>query len=470
MTLRRSRRLLARAAIGAVVVVTSAWPTRAALAQIEGTPQGKPKQAHPGTPKRNPAERTETGFEPLKSTWARFSAREVPKDVKEPTAEELAAKLGLEKVGAGPDGAIRWREPRTSMLFVFVPGGPFPMGANHSDVYDNPLIRESAARGKVDQSYFGSEQPQLSVYVSSFFAGVYEVTNAEYRVFLEAWRGGKVDASCEWPLPHNQPNHVPYLWQRSDVPFWSDRQPVVGITWFDAWAMSRWLGGRLPTEAEWEKAARGTDGRIWPWGSQFDPMRLNSSEGSNRRTTEVGTYPGGRSVFGCYDMAGNVAEFCLDAFEVSSYRFRMPFNPCLVEREPIVDRRVCRGGRWTHFGLCYTTRCTARGQTKMETAYPDPSLVAKDGTLPTDYLSSGFRVVLTPDVDPFPDGAVDRLRAEYAAAAEKLKEARARKAAETGAKQPGRAKPKEGEEDGADDSQTPAPSSGDGHDEKNGGG
>jgi len=118
---------------------------------------------------------------------------------------------------------------------------------------------------------------------------------------------------------------------------WDDQveypnRPVVGVSWFEAAAYSAWAGSRLPAEAEWEKAARGTEGRKFPWGNEpADPSRLNS-DGNVGRPTPVGLYPAGATPSGIYDMAGNVWEWCCD-----------------VVNEPV---RVVRGGSW-NFGSGY---------------------------------------------------------------------------------------------------------------------
>jgi formylglycine-generating enzyme required for sulfatase activity len=410
----------------------------AAAQQVPPGPGGKKPKADGAGPK--PGVPPSSAKDPIplqagKSTWSRYGQQNVPADVKEPTAAELAAQFGLEALP--PDASdpqqgsiVRYRQPKTGMLFVFVPGGSFKMGSNHGDIYASAQIMDSARRGRANEGYFNTEQPQVEIYVSSFFVGMFEVTNAEYRQFLEEWRAGKVPPECEWPLMSTA-DHTPYLWEAPDTPFWGDRQPVVGLTWLDCWAFGRWMGGRLPTEAEWEKAARGTDGRVWPWGNFFDPMRANAAESGNNRTLDVGMLPGGRSVWGAYDMAGNASEYVIDSYDENTYRFLPKVDPCLLEREPYSERRVTRGGRWNQFGLLHTTRTSARGMIKTKLKYPDPNNTV-DPFPPTDYLCNGFRVVLSPKSDLFPDGAVERLKAKYAAAAEERRRKQAEKQDEGG--------------------------------------
>ena len=132
------------------------------------------------------------------------------------------------------------------------------------------------------------------------------VTNAEYKVFVDAtkadfpphWRQGK-------PLPGSE-NH-----------------PVTQVTWFDAAAYAKWAGKRLPIGPEWEKAARGTDGRNYPWGDTFDKTRLNSGDGGPLKTVPVGQYsPQGDSPYGIVDMSGNVYEWTNDGNEVLTMGLR----------------------------------------------------------------------------------------------------------------------------------------------------
>lgn len=135
---------------------------------------------------------------------------------------------------------------------------------------------------------FGEEKEKVET--KEYFIDVYPVTNVEYKKFVEAT--GYSD---------------PASWRNGNWPTGKENHPVVEVNWASASAYAEWAGKRLPTNEEWEKAARGIDGRIWPWGNEFDREKCNTYSGD---TTPVGQYsPQGDSPYGCQDMAGNVWEW-----------------------------------------------------------------------------------------------------------------------------------------------------------------
>lgn len=173
------------------------------------------------------------------------------------------------------------------------------------------------------------ERPRRTVNVDGFWIYKHEVTVGQYRKFCAAT--GK-----------NMPDAPPWGWQ--------DKQPIVNVCWFDAEAYCKWAGSRLPTEAEWEKAARGTDGRKYPWGDKWDAHRACTARltwGDHQGPAEVGSYPAGASPYGVLDMAGNVWEFCQDWYGEDYYKKSPARNPT----GPTDGwHRVARGGSWMDDG------------------------------------------------------------------------------------------------------------------------
>jgi formylglycine-generating enzyme required for sulfatase activity/Tol biopolymer transport system component len=217
---------------------------------------------------------------------------------------------------------------RDLRLMAFVPGGSFLMGAADSD-----------ANADAD------EKPQHEVQLDAFWVDIYEVTNEEYAVCVQA---GACNAPAELDL-----NGFPYAYAKE-----IENAPVVNVTWYDAKAYCTWAGKRLLTEAEWEKAARGEDARIYPWGNDADASRrawycngciYNASDPSVRddfsRPVAVGSFPDGASFYGVYDMAGNVSEWVYDWYDNTIYQQPGQVNPAGPDDG---SYRVIRGGSWTN--------------------------------------------------------------------------------------------------------------------------
>jgi len=195
-----------------------------------------------------------------------------------------------------------------------------------------------------DKAAYDWEKPQQTIYLPSFYMDIYPVTNRQYCTFLNQKKPGKknlgewIDLSGKWGkekcrISKQRGNYV--------VETSYEEHPVIYVYWYGAEAYARWAGKRLPYEVEWEKAARGTEGLIYPWGSKFDKRLCNSFESGIGHTTPVNTYPQGKSPYGCFDMAGNVWEWCADWYDNNNDKT----GRRLKGPESGSDR-VSRGGGW----------------------------------------------------------------------------------------------------------------------------
>lgn len=257
------------------------------------------------------------------------------------------------------------------------------------------LILIPAGEFLMGSQAYKDEQPQHTLYLPDYYIAKTPITNARYAAFVAAsgyrttaekegwgwvWTGSweRVEGA-DWRHPRGP---------RSNIRGKGDH-PVVQISWYDALAFCEWLSQktgkpyRLPSEAEWEKAARGTDGRIYPWGDQWDASRCNAWEGGKRDTTPVGAYPRGASPYGVLDMAGNVWEWTRSLWGTDSQKpdFTYPYNPGDGREDlaaPQTVRRVLRGGAF--FDDVRYVRCALRYRN-----FPNVRL---------DFV--GFRVVVVP--------------------------------------------------------------------------
>lgn len=190
-------------------------------------------------------------------------------------------------------------EHRFTKNMVLVEAGEFVMGTSEEE------IRAIAQANQVPLSFFNGQYPRRKVYVDSFLIDKFLVTNAEFQEF--------------------KPSHT--------FPPGHENHPATHVTWYEAQEYARWIGKELPTEEEWEKAARGTDGRRFPWGEEWEPARCNTRLSGYGGTTAVDRFPSGVSPYGCYDMSGNVWEW------TSTW-----LND---ERK----QKILKGGSWSKYGI-----------------------------------------------------------------------------------------------------------------------
>jgi len=179
-----------------------------------------------------------------------------------------------------------------------------------------------------------NERPIHTVYLDAFWIDQYEVTNKQYQACVDA-------GTCEPPSSSNSYTHPSY-YGNSEF----DNYPVLYVNWDKANRYCEvWAGGDLPTEAQWEKAARGTDDRVYPWGNNAPNDNLLNYNSNVGDTTEVGKYLSGKSPYGAYDMAGNVWEWVNDYYQSDYYALLgdSASNPVGPESG---DKRVLRGGSW----------------------------------------------------------------------------------------------------------------------------
>ena len=212
---------------------------------------------------------------------------------------------------------------------VTIPAGEFLMGSNDTDANN-------------------SEKPVHSAYIDAFFIDKHLVTNAQYKAFL--------DASPQWQkdnilTDYHNGNYLK-TWNRNNYPKDKANHPVVYVSWYAAMAYAQWVEKRLPTEAEWEKAARGgLTGKKYPWGDQIDATQANYGENIGQ-TTPIGEYP--PNDYGLYDIVGNVWEWCVDEHILDFYANSPHRNPIadndihyvLNNFTTLKTYRVLRGGSW----------------------------------------------------------------------------------------------------------------------------
>lgn len=198
--------------------------------------------------------------------------------------------------------------PADDKTLVRVPAGEFTMGVTAEQ--EQKLVQENGSAAGL----FDFEKPSHTVNVGDFWINRDLVTNMQYKKFL--------DANPHYPIPETDIEQLmAWSWDADTRSFPQDRDtyPVVLVSWNDANAYCQWAGMRLPTEAEWEKAARGTDGRLYPWGNTWDDSKSASGRRGATEASPVGRFPSGASPYTVNDMVGNVWQWTSSAFEPYPY-------------------------------------------------------------------------------------------------------------------------------------------------------
>lgn len=240
------------------------------------------------------------------------------------------AACGLQPIQNTPTPMPRAGDERVigGAPMVFVPAGEFLMGS--TDEQFQAAMEELKSKCNPCPPFQNAAKPPHAVYLDAFWMDKFQVTNALYQKCVDA-------GNCQPPSSSRSHAHASYF---GDPEY--DNYPVIYVAWDDAKTFCEWAGKRLPTEAEFEKAARGTDNRIYPWGNEFQQNRVNSDHTKND-TTAVGSYPNGASPYGVLDMAGNVWVWMADWFDESYYANSPRENPLGAATG---EDRVLRGGAW----------------------------------------------------------------------------------------------------------------------------
>lgn len=187
------------------------------------------------------------------------------------------------------------------------------------------------------------EGPAHNVFLDDYYVDLYEVTNEQYAIFLNA-NGNQGESGLNWLSADGPDVHISQSAGDWHAISGYETHPVTYVSWFGAQAYCEWRGGSLPSEAQWEKAARGLDGRTYPWGEGIDSELANYNQ-NNNETMPVGSYPDGISPYGLYDMAGNVREWVLDWYGSGYYESSPHENPTGAASGAT---RVLRGGAWVY--------------------------------------------------------------------------------------------------------------------------
>lgn len=240
------------------------------------------------------------------------------------TMAQLKEKLLRASIKSGPSSEKKVTEIRAEL------GMRYPLYEDTSRVGDEPNKMVNVPAGKFirgTNSRMADEGPQHVVALDAFMIDLYEVTNSQYKRFIDATKRKSPDHFRNRTFPQGKADH-----------------PVTYVNWFDAEAYCAWAGKRLPTDAEWEKAARGMKGKEYPWGDNFEVANANmplrwEKLGASGDTTPVGAFEKGASPYGVYDMTGNVWEWTASWYQ--------PYPGNKVPSENFGERyKTLKGGSW----------------------------------------------------------------------------------------------------------------------------
>jgi formylglycine-generating enzyme required for sulfatase activity len=299
------------------------------------------------------SDKEQEGRPPMKAERVAKQPRKVPETPTVPVQEEISepeqpvqiepiveaplpAPIASGKCTTESKASAKKRRRATPAGMVYVPGGAFVMGSPPNVGHDD-------------------ESPAHEVCLNGFYIDTYEVTNARFKEFVEA-TGYVTDLEKDPASALGRSWHHPYGPNSSSADDMPDH-PVVCVSWNDAQTYAAWAGKRLPTEAEWEKAARGTDARVYPWGNTAPTAELSniadksaglkwseaSLDDTHKQAAPAGAFPAGTSAYGADDMGGNVWEWCRDWWASDYYANSPAKNPLGPQTG---DFKVIRGGSW----------------------------------------------------------------------------------------------------------------------------
>jgi formylglycine-generating enzyme required for sulfatase activity len=234
---------------------------------------------------------------------------------------------------------------------VWIPEGPFFMGQPEDELFAKP-----------------HEKPGRPVTLPGYFMDKFPVTNRQYVLFVRdgGYQRKEFWSKVAWKWIKSQDIEHPLGWNHES--FRGENQPAAGVSWFEADAYARWAGKQLPTDAQWEKAARGADRRRFPWGDAFPNTTLANFDNVKQCTTPIDAFPKGVSPHGCWDMAGNVNNWCRDWYWEGFYAWCLEHGR---SESPLLDSALCErleqprryrvdrgGGFATTFQFCDILSCT----------------------------------------------------------------------------------------------------------------